>query len=43
MTKDNMIIYRAIVHSIKLSARLDPNPNIGRVMPKEFQHLERYQ
>ena len=35
--------WSALACMIKESARLDPNPNIGRVMPKGWEHKERYE
>jgi len=34
---------QALASAIKTSARLDPNPNIGRVMPKGWEYKERYE
>jgi len=33
---------QALACSIRESARLSPNPKIGRLYPKGFEHLERY-
>lgn len=35
--------FRALASLIKDAARLDPNPNIGRVMPKGWEYKERYE
>lgn len=43
MNEDKMEGFRALACAIKLSARLDPNPNIGRLMPKGWEHKERYE
>ena len=34
MNKDKMEGFLALAFLIKESARLDPNPNIGRLLPK---------
>ena len=43
LMSDRMDGFRAIALLIKQSAKLDPNPKIGRVMPKGFEYLERYE
>ena len=39
----NMDKFRLLAQAIKDSARVDKNPNIGRVMPKGWEHKERYE
>jgi hypothetical protein len=40
---DNMDAFRALALAIKISARRDPNPLLGRSMPKGWECKERYE
>jgi hypothetical protein len=42
MDKSQWEGFQALACSIEESARLDPNPNIGRLYPKSHRHLMRY-
>lgn len=39
MDKDRWKGFKALAYAIEISARYDPNPNIGRLYPKSHHHL----
>lgn len=39
MSKERFEGFQAIACAIRISAQLDPNPNVGRLYPKEFDYL----